>query len=535
MELIMRKILHIAYSLAVLLAASAATVCCSDFGDTPQPQQRVNAVLMRIMPESDKPQVKAGENVTDGEKVINSLRIYAFSHGQRVGYHYQAAPVNRDFLMDIGMLGADAQTGKQTVKFYIIANEESLVTEEDMPQLDKFTTESQLNQYRFIALHQDKGLPMFYADTIMLNTRYHVSMGSIDTDRIDITGHENHVLLARKLSFQLKRPFGKISFSAAKMSSSTPDVHIRSVTMLARGTRYYNYLMPQGDDVLKSLQPGINDNLLLDEDMGSVVSRTRDEGYEQITESYCFEVPFGSAGPQDWNVPNSDNSVVLKTVFSVGEGEELRTAYIYLPPVYRNEWIQVNCTVSGEGQIKVNYHVRDWDYEMTDEDGDGQEDYIIFDYPTHSYLLPSLPSVADPNPDPDGAVKILPQMSVSKPFVCYFQMRYPAGQLWRPTIFAGDAPSSDFRIEVYMNDTPTPAVTQDGSYGINEGNNQYFRIEVHPLNAQNVGSKVYLGVTAEIQGFGHSEYLLINGVQSELFWPEEGGADPNALIITQID
>ena len=86
-----------------------------------------------------------------------------------------------------------------------------------------------------------------------------------------------------------------------------------------------------------------------------------------------------------------------------------------------------------------------------------------------------------------------------------------------------------------MNDTPTPAVTQDGSYGINEGNNQYFRIEVHPLNAQNVGSKVYFGVTAEIQGFGHSEYLLINGVQSELFWPEEGGADPNALIITQID
>ena len=57
MELIMRKILHIVYCLAVLLAASVATVCCSDLGDTPQPQQRVNAVLMRIMPESDKLQV----------------------------------------------------------------------------------------------------------------------------------------------------------------------------------------------------------------------------------------------------------------------------------------------------------------------------------------------------------------------------------------------------------------------------------------------------------------------------------------------
>jgi len=531
----MRRILNMAYSLAVLLAASAALVCCSDLGDVPQPQQRVNAVLMRIMSESDLPQVKADANVTDGEKVINSLRIYAFSHGQRVGYHYQAAPVHRDFLMDIGMLGADAQTGKQTVKFYIIANEEALVTEGDMPVLDKNTTESQLNQYRFVALHQDKGLPMFYADTIMLNTRYHVPMGSIDTDRIDITGHEDHVLLARKLSFQLKRPFGKLTISAAKMSDLTPDVYVRSVTMLAQGTRYYNYLMPQTDEVLKNLQPRINDELLLAEGMNFVVTQAKDEGYQQISESYCFEVPFGSADPQDWNVANADNSVVLQIVFSVGEGEELRTAYVFLPPVYRNEWIQVKCTVSGEGQVKVNYHVRDWDYEMTDEDGDGGEDYIIFDYPTHSYLLPSIPSVSDPDPDPDGALKVLPQMSVSKPFVCYFQMRYPAGQLWKPTIFAGDAPSSDFKIEVYLNDTATPAVTHEGSFGINESTDQYFRIEVHPLNAQNVGSKVYLGVTAEIQGFGHSEYLLINGVQSELFWPEEGGTDPNALIITQIE
>lgn len=531
----MRKILHIAYSLAVLLAASVVLVCCTDIKDTPEPQPGVNAVLMRIMPESDQLQVKAGTNITDGENIINTLRIYAFSRGQRVGYHYQSAPVNRDFLMDIGMLGADPQTGKQTVKFYIIANEDALVTEEDMPQLDKYVTESQLNQYRFIALHQAEGLPMFYADTIMLNTRNHVSIGSIDADKIDITGHEDHLLLARKLSFQLKRPFGKLTFSAAKMSVSTPDVHIRSVTMLARGTRYYNYLMPQTDEVLRSLQPRINDELLLAEGMSFVVTQTRDEGYQQLSESYCFEVPFGSAAPQDWNVPTIDNSVVLRTEFSVGEGEELRTAYIYLPPVYRNEWIQVNCTVSGEGQIMVNYHVRDWDYEMTDEDSDGEEDYIVFDYPTHSYLLPSLPSVSDPEPDPDGAAKVLPQMSVSKPFVCYFQMRYPAGQLWRPTIFAGDAPSSDFKIEVYMNDTSTPAVTQDGSFGINESIDQYFRIEVHPLNAQNVGSRIYLGVTAEIQGFGHSEYLLINGVQSELFWPEEGGTDPNALIITQIE
>ena len=39
---------------------------------------------------------------------------------------------------------------------------------------------------------------------------------------------------------------------------------------------------------------------------------------------------------------------------------------------------------------------------------------------------------------------------------------------------------------------------------------------------------------------GYTEYLLINGSQSELYWPSDGvehsgGTDPNVLIITQIE
>lgn len=532
----MRMLHYIKCRLAMLFTAFACFASCSDMKEFSAEDIRVSTVLMRVMPESDGIQMKSDMNLTDDETVINTLRIYAFTRGQRVGYHYQASPVNRDFLMDIGMLGTDVATGKQTVKFYIIANEEAVVTEEDMPALDEYTTERQLNDYRFIALEQSKGLPMFYADTIMLNTRNEASMDTIDHGRIDITGHENHTLLARKLSFLLKRPFGKLTVSAARMSESTPDVYIKSITMLAQGTRHYNYMMPQTTEVLESLFPRPNDRPLLDENTGFVVTTTQDEGFQQITESYCFEVPFGSESPEEWNVPNTNNSLVLKTVFSIGEGEELRTVYIYLPPVFRNQWIRVSSAISGEGQIRVNYHVRDWDYDMTDDDDDGEEDYIIFDYPTHTYLLPELPSVTNPFPDPDGVVKVLPQMSMSKPFVCYFQMLYPSGQTWKPTVFAGDAPSSDYTLAVYVNDSSEPALTdQNGSYGINGGEDEFFRIELQPLNARNVGSRISLGITSEIQGFGHSEYLLINGSQSELFWPAEGGADPNTLIITQTE
>ena len=303
--------------------------------------------------------------------------------------------------------------------------------------------------------------------------------------------------------------------------------------MLARGTRRYNYLMPQDVNFLKTLSPRVNDRPLLDENVSFLVDNTEAQGYQEVATAYCSECPFGSSS---WDLPNQDNSVVLRLEFSIGEGNELRRSDIYMPQINRNEWVKVNCTISGEGQVSVNYNVKDWEYEMTDTNGDGVEDFIIFDYPTHTYLLPHMPTPENPEPDPDGPVKVLPQMSVSKPFTCYFQMLYPEGQMWKPTIISSDVSSSDFEISVYNGDTDELALPDDeGSYGLNASHSSYYRIEVRPLEASNVGKSLRLGITSEIQGFGHSEYLLINGSQAELFWPSEGGEDPNALKITQIE
>ena len=61
------------------------------------------------------------------------------------------------------------------------------------------------------------------------------------------------------------------------------------------------------------------------------------------------------------------------------------------------------------------------------------------------------------------------------------------------------------------------------------------KIDISPKESRTIGAKVYFGITSEISGFGHAEYLLINGSQSELFWPLAGGTDPNRLIITQVE
>lgn len=534
----MSKTFHIIDTLAMLLAAFFLCVSCSDMReDMSDGRPKFNYVHMKVtVPEdfSDKPDTRA-VSATEEERVISTMRVFAFSKGRSVGYYYQDAPILQDFLMDIDMYGIDPETRMQTISFYIVVNEEAMVMEEDMPELGKGMTEKQLNDLRFIALNHTGTVPMFYADTVMVNTSATIPVSSLESD-VDTQGHEEHQVLARKLSFILKRPFGKVTFAAAKLSSNTPDVYVNEVSLLARGTRHYNYLMPQSEQTLKSIDHRLNDRPLMEENRTAVITRLSTDGFETLSESYCFEVPYGSSGPQEWNVPNSDNSPVIKVVYSVGLGEALRTIFIYLPPINRNDWIQVNCTISGEGQIIVNYSVKDWDYEMTDDNGDGEEDYIVFDYPTHTYFLPAMPTAENPEPDPDGSVKVLPQMSVSKPFVCYFQMLYPEGQTWKPTIISSDVAASDFDISVYMNDSDEAvAVDGEGGYGLNTEKSSYYRIEVMPLNAGNVGASLRLGITSEIQGFGHSEYLLINGSQAELFWPSEGGSDPNALTITQIE
>ena len=512
---------------AVLLMASVVAFSCMNEKEQPvEGKPQLASVLLNV--NTGDVASKATIDPTDQEKELNTLRIYAFTDGKRVGYYYQGNSNNKSMLVDISMVNVNATTGKQEVKFYIIANEASMVVEEDMPALNIFTTEEQLNSYRFIAMKENQGLPMFFRDTVMLN------MNSYRTS-------DGLKILSRTLSFDLKRPVGKLSFMVAKKSSATPQVLIKSVTMLSRGTRRYNYLMPQTEDFLKGLSVGLNDRVLYSNVTDYEVTATEPDGHENLATIYPSEVPFGS---EDWAIPNTDDSAVLHVRYSMGEGADVRNAYVYLPPIVRNEWIQVKCTFSGQGSITVKYTVKDWNLVLgSDEDGDGEEDYIVFDYPTHTYILPYLPTVANPNPDPDpvGGPAILPQMSVSNPFCGYFQILYPEGQKWSPTIMRVDgagAEVSDFRINVYEIDrygNQQDITHANQTYGLNSAADTYYKIEVTPLEGKNVGAKVHLGITAEIQGFGHAEYLLVNGTQSENFWPSAGGTDPNIVIVTQVE
>jgi hypothetical protein len=513
----------------LVLLVSISSVSCSKSSLSDTLPRKYSTVLLKVS-SGQQETVKAALSEQE-ESQLHSLRIYAFSKGRLAGYHYQPSSVDKDFLFDIEMVGVDQETGKVVVDFYIVANEASMVLEPGAPALSEASSEDDLRSFRFQALNTHYGLPLFYADTVILNTKDFRTAESLAEEGVDISGHEGHEVLTRALSFELKRAIGKINVSARRFSESTRDVYINRCDYLACGTRQYNYLMPQSPDFLQTLSPLLNDMPLMDEGVTQVVTQT---SYEQIGQIYCPEVPFGSA---QWDVPSTGNAPILHLEYSVGEGEMLRNTYIYLPPIERNQFVDVQCSISGEGQLKVNYEVRDWDYEMEDEDEDGQEDFIVFDYPTHTYLLPSLPTPENPSPNPNGAVKLTPQMSVDEPFVCYFQMLYPEGQKWKPTIVSSDVPVHDYKIKVFLNNLDTEQLPDEsGSYGLSPNASTYFRLEVHPLKAENVGATLQFGITSDIQGFDYAEYLLINGSMSELFWPAEtGGTDPSSLTIKQIE
>lgn len=524
--------LYCIFSIFALFAAGLLS--CTKEGVGSGVESVEGCVQISINIPSDPAMKSSSDEGALDERTINSLHVYAFMGGELVGYHSQTSSVKTNFLLDMSMDMSEDKSAVRTIDFYVVANEAAMVMEQDMPVVGETLTEAQLNALRFIAIAPNAGLPMCYKESRQINILEYGDMASLSPELKQ--GHEGMPLLREKLTFSLVRTIGKITLSVKKASASVPDVFIKSVSMLARGTRHYNYLMPQDEDFLKTLSPRVNDRAILSEGAEYVVSSTE---LEEVATAYCSENPYGSPA---WNIPNTDNSVVLRAEYSIGEGTELRNSYIYLPKVERNKWIKINCIARGEGTISVEYKVKDWNLATEDDE------YIVFDYPTHTYLLPELPTSEFPVPDftdVNGDV-IEPVMSPAKPFVGYFQILHPAGQRWHPTFVriqdGGDAIASDFTTSVYevASDGTETFVAENDGYGLNTGTNTYFKICITPEDQGTVGAKLHLGITTMLQGFGYTEYLLINGSQSELYWPSDGvehsgGTDPNVLIITQIE
>lgn len=461
--------------------------------------------------------------LAESEQTVGTLRIYAFRGEKLCGFYHQSDAYAGPILMDL-----ELPDGESEVDFYLIANEEEMGYHNDVVVFTEDMTREQLENVRFTSLIHRNSLPMYCVQKEIID----VSAYTVDANVPE--GHQSHLKLVQQVNFILSRSLAKLSVYAAKASGAAADPQILSVSLLSGGTREYSYLFPQDEQVLDAIPSQSNDRQFLSSDVtvtkelqsGSSESADPDNYTPVTTDLYLPEVSSGyrtDEAAYSWETPSGDaDAAVLRVEYSLGEGQELRNRYVYLPRIERNQHIKVCMLINAAGQLMVNYLVADWDW-----DEDKMLDWF-FDYPTHTYIWHMVPEI---EPDLHKKPESPAVMSETKPFVGYFQMTYPDSDRWTPTLEGLHASNCSIKVfneetgdEVFSSDSPVPL----------EVSEDWHRIEVYPEYGQmNEGDSVNLAITYTPSGFTESEYLLINGSHPDYFWP--GSTSENYITITMVN
>ena len=523
----MRTVNNIFFKIALFILAACTSLSCME---KEGPSADRQSVMIELKVFADGMNTKATEAPTESEKAINSLRVYAFYGDRQAGYiQRQSTALGEPFYMDLEL----PETGIHNVDFYLIANESEMAYENGLVQLSENMTKAQLEAIRFTGLTEGTSLPMYCR-----HLAEPINVDAVTDASNTAAGHEGHFVLANPVEFTLERSLAKLSVHAARVEGATVVPRIGNISLLAKGTREYSYLFPQTVEVLDGISQGAN-NRVVSADVVQVTSSVAKGSSEAADPANYTEVVSGFYLPEvreglpyddpayRWNTftgaeEDAARSAVLHVEYSMAEGQELKNAYVYLPCIKRNSHIKVCILISAEGNVIINYVVADWeDNEMPD---------LRFDYPSHTYLLESIPAAGESAPSHASKEA---QMSETVPFRGYFQMTYPENDNWTPTLLGLNA--SECRIRVYDH---TGNIEVPGSQWPIQASEDWYMIEVSP-NAGHMepGETVKLAISYTATGFETIEYMMINGTDQSFYWPYHNSAEQDAdyVIITMVN
>lgn len=459
---------------------------------------------------------------TDGtpnaaESDIHTLRVYAFVDGELAGHFYTADASSLDpgtdgngkrFLMDLKMYSL----GSRAVDFYVVANESAMETLGTTAALTENTSRQELEDYSFTELETANGLPMYCKKTETIN---------FDEDDENnpqtAPGHEDHILLKQKLTFELSRPVGKLGIFVAKPAGESGDLTVTGISMI--NSRFVNYLMPQldkdkfgivGSPVTRPLKV-VEGNVAKEFPEGS--DRKDVANYTAVLGEACypFENPWGS---DTWNTLGDPRGNVVLISYRFSGGEE-RTGTVYMPVIVRNTYYQLCCLISNSGKITVEYTVADWD----------DEDPYSLDFAHPTYSNPLMPSGGSDIPsDPPTIYYNSDHESELGSFSLNFNITAPVGQEWQPTML--NATQADYEITVWQHGQQVIPPYYPSS--------EAYTIKIRALKAENVGKKVDFAIAYTPKWDpSRSSLLLINGLKGDTKWP--GSDNPYVIAVEQVD
>lgn len=499
----MQKINNIILIAATFLAAAVMSVSCLEKENVAEDMQSV----MIELSVSSEGMTKA--TPSPSENAVNSMRIYAFAGERLAGYISRGTVVEGDpFYMDLEL----PATGTHDVDFYVVANAEQMVYQNNVVALSENMTRSQLEAIRFTGLASGNALPLYCIQNEQINVSQITSAANTED------GHQGHFILTKKVKLQLSRSLAKISLYAAKMEGAYVTPQILDAKILAAGTRVYSYLFPQTSEILDAVAARPNDRTILSSavDVNAEVLK----GSEQAKDASNYDLVIADTYLPEVN----SEDVVLRVEYAMSAGGEIRTGFVYMPQIKRNTHYKVCILISAEGQLIINYEVLEWeDNEISD---------IHFDYPTHSYLREGIPAAeADLATRPSQPAR----MSEAKPFEGYFQMTYPSNDSWTPTLMGPQA--GNCAVTVYEIDGLTQKEITEDQWPIG-ASDKWYKVVVTPDPMKvDAGDEVKLAITYRAAGFETIEYMLINGSYQEYYWPYAGGSqqDANYVIITMVN
>lgn len=514
-----------------LLVLAAATVAGCTKAPAPDLGEELNVLLQ--MSVGTKAVIETDGTPTVAESAIHTLRVYAFVDGEPAGHFYTsdyatlegaagtASGAAKHFLMDIKMYSL----GSRVVDFYVIANEEAMVTAGSAPAgFDENTTEAELKSFTFTSLKLGNGMALGLPMCCKRKETINFAEDDPNNPQTD-PGHEGHILLKQKLNFELERPVGKIGVFAAKPIGEEGTLTITGLSVTR--SRFVNFLMLP-DDLEKAYgnqgSPAIRKlATVVDPVTSEVVSGEADATKYtpvQAEAYYPFENPWGSSG--SWSLPGDARGNKLTISYKYDTDSQERTGTVYLPPIVRNNYYMVCCLLSNTGKIVVNYSVADWD---------DSEPYVLeFDAPEYTLPTQSYPVVTDPpysdmpkvyyNGDPDAK---------EGTFSINFSIEGPTGQLWTPTLL--NATEEDYEISVSQNESPVNPPYRESDVP--------YKITVRALRPGNVGKTLEFAIsyTPQWDPAGTS-LLMINGSsEDDLNWPvPEGTENPTyKIVIEQVE
>ena len=438
--------------LAVVLAAG-----CVFEKENPTASREYRNVLVQLGISTDPmTQTKADaaqvgkQTPTPAEKLVSSLRVYAYIGGALCGYLEDLDGVSEGeaLLMDLRL----PTSGNVTVDFVAIANEQKMSGTGDQISVSvERNAQGTLTFSKNIGMDEFKKIVYTLADQDFENVgipMYATGSKTINTNKVekqnDADGHEGHFLLKDILNITLTKSIAKVAVYAAEEGpaakegeTETYNVKINSVkisNVIASGNLFPGQTLPTGyaaEQTMSSTEVAVNSKL--DKSSETFSSDSVDPDKFTLVTATPYYIPENGAGnigdAYKWN-EEVTGATKLTVNYTTGTGA--KDAVIYLPKIERNKFYNVLCLIKANGQIDLKLQVVPWN--VADEEIINFTDNVTL---SGGIAWTGNVDVAETTVTYRGA-------SEGNTATCTFTLETPKAGMWYATLEGGDMQSFAF-------------------------------------------------------------------------------------------